>query len=155
MRIQVKFITGSVVDLEVDPSIQVSQLKNMIFLKTQVPDHQQRLVLQNGNRVELSDEQRLCQFNVTSSSTILLIVKDNSPIQVFLKNEKGKISTHMVQPSDSVTSFKERVSRQEGVPPNQQRLLHEGKQLEDGYKLSDYNIQAESTIFLLLRLRGG
>ncbi|XP_020392652.2 polyubiquitin-like [Rhincodon typus] len=155
MRLQVKFMTGDVVSLDINTSIQVSALKMMIYQKTNVPVYQQRLVIQNGNTQELKDDKRLSDYCVPPSNTVILIVKNEDRMQIFLQNDKGKLSTYDVLPSESVREFKQRVQRQEGVPANQQRLMYDGKQLEDGHSLSDYNIQPESTIFLLLRLRGG
>ena len=76
-------------------------------------------------------------------------------MQIFIKSISGKTTTYDVETTDIISFIKNKIQHKEGIALGQQRLVFAGKQLDESKTLAYYNIQNQSTIHLLLRLRGG
>ncbi|NXT71685.1 OASL2 protein, partial [Chaetops frenatus] len=157
VTIEVMQLLGTKLTKRVSPYTTIRQLKEMIQQDWGISPYMQRLAQQEAGRngIILQDCDTLATHGIFYNTTLLLLQTEPQEMQVFVKDDKNRTTAYTVLPTDTVRQLKEQIQAHQGPPANEQRLTYGSSELEDRHTLAHYNVRPMTTIYMLLRLRGG
>ena len=148
MPIIIKTLAGKTITLSVKPEASIKNVKVKIEERKGIPVHKQRL---HFGGQELKDDSMLRDYKIQKESTLYLRLKGQfGSIPIYVMMPTGKMTILDVLPSDSVENIKHEIYDKDGISPDQQYLIFDGKELEDGRTLGEFNINKGSVLHLVL-----
>ncbi|XP_067417244.1 2'-5'-oligoadenylate synthase 1-like isoform X1 [Emydura macquarii macquarii] len=157
VQVTVKQLSGVRQALRLSPYTTIWEIKEAIEREWRISPYVQRLALQEpgmGNQ-PLLDDQTLASYSIFYDTTILMLTTEPQEMEIFVKDQNSRTSPYAVCASDTVLGLKKKIEGRTGVTVSQQILTFNSKELQDSCMLSHYGIRNKSTVYLLLRLRGG
>jgi len=161
MRLFISPQEGRTFSIEIDPTNSIRYVKMKIKEQNGMPADEQFLMFSGG---VLRNDVSVSEYGICDEKTLYLVsflpvpeTKESTPscdeMEVTVKDLTGRVLHLSVCSSDCLEVLKQKCTDATGVPPDQQRIIFQGRQLEDGHTLSDYHIQKGSVLHMVLRLR--
>ncbi|NXE88147.1 OASL2 protein, partial [Menura novaehollandiae] len=157
VTIEVRQLSGTRLSKTVSPYTTIRRLKEMVQQEWGISPYRQRLAQQESGRsnLTLQDCDTLAMHGIFYNTTLVLLQTEPQKMQVLVKDDKNRTTTYTVLPTDTVRQLKEQIQARQGPSANEQRLTYGSKELEDHHTLAHYDVKPMTTIYMLLRLRGG
>ncbi|NXA33406.1 OASL2 protein, partial [Eudromia elegans] len=154
ITVTIKRLTGHRLTMSVSLDTTILDLKKRIREQWDIPLYQQSLGQQEQGQTPqtLQDNETLAAYGFFCSTTLMLLQTEEMEVLV---KENARTIPYTVRPTDTVRQLKQKIYEKQRVHVDQQQLMFDSKELEDQHTLAHYGIQSKSTIYLLLRLRGG
>ncbi|XP_024616057.1 ubiquitin-like protein ISG15 [Neophocaena asiaeorientalis asiaeorientalis] len=154
-NLKVKMLGGQEILVPLRDSMLASELKQQITQQIGVPAFQQLLAHQGTRKVLQDGVPLVCQGLGPDSTVLLMVQSCKEPLNILVRNDKGRSSAYVVRLTQMVAELKLQVCQKEHVQADQFWLSFEGKPMEDAHQLGEYGLTTMCTVFMNLRLRGG